>query len=379
MLNTNKQKIKRQFYIIGHNPNTIEEAAIYLKNGANGLEPDIVFAEGKYYISHTHHHSYKDIITLQDYLLLLKKMVTKGGYNLALIIWDMKDTNFDLNEFIGIVKENFSGGFCDGVCMLMTHADDYKFISSYQGKFENVGVGVDESNVPPSVLEQVFKNAGLKNYSYADGITTFLKKPGVYKNTREAIQCRFKNGPESFGIIYTWVLSQESSMCDYLDSYVDGIMVDAGEVLQLREIIHTFPYDNFYELARNGHNPFKQAPILKYRLTIKTADNFLAGTDAIFLFTLSGPDGTTLQSLPFKSAKSGAFEKGSTTYVFLEGVNLGSVTNLTIEALRDGIASGWLPKSIMIENNLDDQVVHFTFGKDEWINKQVGKFVKQPD
>lgn len=377
MLNTNKQKAKRQFYIIGHNPNTIEEAEVYLKNGVNALEPDIVFAEGKFYISHSHHHSYEDIITLQDYLLLLKELVTKGGYNLAFMIWDIKDTHFDLNEFIGIVKENFSGGFCDGVCMLMTHADDHKFISSYQGKFENVGVGIDESDVPPAELEQVFKTAGLKNYSYADGITTFLKKPGVYKNTREAIQCRFEHEPESFGVIYTWVLSLESSMCDYLDSYVDGIMVDPGEVQQLKELINTYPYENFYELAQNGYNPFKQVPIIKYRLAIKTADDFLAGTNASFLFTLSGADGTTLQSLPFKTAKSGAFEKGSTTYVFLEGINLGPVTSISIEALTDGIASGWLPESIMIENNLDDEVVRFTFGKDEWINEKAGKIVKQ--
>src|SRR5215213_2864132 len=106
---------RRPFYIIAHDPNSIEEAKKYLELGVNALEPDIVHAEGKFYVTHNPHLSYDNIPTVQQYLGQLKELLLDDQYNLALIIWDIKDTDFDLNEFMAIVKENFSGGCCDGV------------------------------------------------------------------------------------------------------------------------------------------------------------------------------------------------------------------------------------------------------------------------
>jgi hypothetical protein len=50
---------KQKFYIIGHNPNTLEHARGYLEAGANALEPDVCFSAKSshpdhYYVSHDH-------------------------------------------------------------------------------------------------------------------------------------------------------------------------------------------------------------------------------------------------------------------------------------------------------------------------------------
>jgi hypothetical protein len=368
------QKQKRPFYIIAHNPNTIEEAREFLDLGVNGLEPDIVHANGKFYVSHLPHVSYDGVPTVQEYLQQLKDLLLEKKYNLALLIWDIKDTDFDPNQFIALVKENFTGEPFDGVAMLMTHSDDHAFINRYQGKYANIGVGLDESNVAPAELEKIFIGGGQKNFTYADGITTFLNKPGVFKSITDAQHCRNQHEPDSFKFIYTWVLSLEGALRKYLDTYIDGIMVDTGAVKKLKELIGAEPYSNAYTLAGNGYNPFAASPLPKYLLEIKTADAFMAGTDARLRFTLTGSTGQSLTGLPYHSSAAGALEKGSITYTALEGADLGQVDSITIEALTDGIGSGWLPEYIAVESKLLREKIRFRFNADrpEWISKKTG-------
>ena len=373
------QKRKRKFFIIGHNPNTLAEAKEFLDKGANALEPDIVYAEGRFYVSHLPQLSYENVLTVEEYLHGLKKLLLSESYNLALLVFDIKETDFDPNLFIDIVKENFSGGPCDGVSMLITNADNHDFLNRYRGGYDNVGVGVDESNTPPSQLQEIFKKGGQQNFSYADGITTFLTKPGVFKNITEAQHCRNKNEPASFKIIYTWVLSHEASMRKYLDTYIDGIMVDAGSVTRLKDLIAGEPYCDAYELAQNGYNSFTATPPPKYFLSVHTADQFLAGTNAKILFTLTGSSGLTLKGLPYNANVDGALEKGSITDICLEGLELGEITSLTIEALTNGIDAGWLPETISVESKLLQNKVNFVFnenGKEEWITKKGGPLIK---
>lgn len=373
---------KRPFYVIAHNPNTIEEAEAYLQAGVNALEPDIVHVDGQFYISHAHHRSYDDVPTLESYLTQLKALLLEKNYPLALMIFDIKDTDFDINTLVGSVKQYFHGGVCDGVALVFTHSDDHEFIARYDGAYPNVGVGVDESNVPPVELEQFFRGAGQKNFTYADGITTFLAKPGVYGNVRAAQHCRNTNNPGSFGLIYTWVLSLRGSIQKYLDIMVDGIFVDVDKVPLLNALVTTAPYDAVYELAANGYNPFAAAPMPNYILEIKTCDHYLAGTDAHMLFTLKSTAGDILQSLPYDGSLLGALESGTTTRVVLEGKDLGAIESLTVEALTSDINSDWLPESVTVTSQWLEAPLTFVFNgegmEETWITKKGGPVTRQP-
>src|SRR5947209_1787580 len=220
-------RIKRPFYIIGHNPNTIAEAEEFLSAGANALEPDIIYKDGQFYVSHFHPLSYDGVLTLGEYLSQLKQLIDTKNYPLALLIFDLKDDNFDINQFIQQVKQFFHGGSCDGVAILMTHADNHEFICRYSASFPGVGVGVDESDLAPKELDKIFKAAGQKNFTYADGITTILNKPGLFQHVCQARDCTYESD-SSFKLVYTWVLELEGSMRRYLDACVDGIFVDVG-------------------------------------------------------------------------------------------------------------------------------------------------------
>jgi len=116
-------------------------------------------------------------------------------------------------------------------------------------------------------------------------------------------------------------------------------------------------------------------------LTVKTQDKFLAGTDARFLFTLTGSSGLTLKSLPFDANIDGALEKGSTTYITMEGIDVGAIESLTIEALTDGVGSEWLPENILVESKLTPGRSNFDFNSSdaaEWITKKRGAVIKFP-
>jgi hypothetical protein len=372
----NGMRQQRPFYIIGHNPNTIDEAEEFLENGANALEPDIVYAENQYYVSHNQLPSYGDCPTVEVYLQQLKALLLEKKYDLALIIWDIKTTNFDPNHFISIVKENFQGVPFDDVAMLMTNSDDHDFINQFKGGYDNVGVGVDESNLDPAALEQIFLQADQRNFSYADGITTFLTKPGVYKNIIAAQQRRTLHAPGSFSLIYTWVLSREAALRKYLDACIDGIMVEAKSAKKLKKLLAAPPYSEVYTLAKNGYNPFAASPIPAYLLTVETAGQLLAGTDAKLLFKLTGTEGS-LSSLPFDGG-NGALERNTTTLISLEGANLGDITMLDITLLTGGIGSGWLPKKITVEGKWINKPTNFIFNEEEWITKDSGTVVKFP-
>ena len=64
---------KRPFYIVAHNPNSLEETKEFLEKGVNALEPDVINVDGTFYISHLHLPSYSKTHTLAEYLQGLKK------------------------------------------------------------------------------------------------------------------------------------------------------------------------------------------------------------------------------------------------------------------------------------------------------------------
>lgn len=369
---------KRPFYIVAHNPNTIEEAKEFLDKGVNALEPDIIHVDGKFYISHDHLPSFDNTPTLAAYLQGLKKMMEENNYDLSLIIFDIKDTDFDINDLIGQVKQHFSGGICEGVAMLFTHSDATDFVMKYNKKYENVGIGVDESNAPPRELDEMFRKAGHTHYTYSDGVTTLLVKPGVYQNIIEAQNWRNAH-PPSFKLIYTWAITRVATLKQFLNTYIDGIFVDPGDVDNLQKLIAEDPYQQVFELAKNGYNPFTAAPIPKYRLKVETSDIFRAGTDAKILVTLHNPEGQTLQGLPFDSNSRGVLERNTTTMFGIEGADIGKIERITIEAISSDISSDWLPKRITVTSpGGEESVFEFqTEGKEaEWISKKGGAVTK---
>ena len=365
---------KRKFYILAHNPNTLEEAEEFLQAGANALEPDICFdaeTAERFFVSHgtfgsnpfTREHS------LVSYLQGLRRMLAdaSNGYNLALIAFDIKTPTFDINEFVNVVFDNFSRHpICSGVAILITVSSltDIGFLNAYDGTKENVAVGVDEEKSPHDV-EAGFKRGAQKRFTYANGSIVTVIKFGLFKSIMRAKGLQARSGDGGFKLVYTWVLARELPIRSYLDLHIDGIIVDVDTVPHLLEILHDEHFLPMYEMAQNGYNPFMDSPLPTYLVTIKTRDANFAGTDVPVRFTLQGSAGVleTVLDANFRSV----LEQGGEDFLTLEGEDIGRIISLTITAQGSGLNPGWLPESITLESSLLPAPLRFQYGPDEWL------------
>jgi hypothetical protein len=365
---------KQKFYVMGHNPNTLQEAADFMKAGANALEPDICFdadLPGQFFVSHGGFGSNEFITenSLVTYLTGLKKLITDPAnkFNLALIAFDIKTPSFDINHFLNIVFDNFSNSpVCNGVALLITvgSLSDIGFLNAYDQTKENVALGIDEEKVAANV-EAGFKAQGQKRFAYANGNLIPGIKFGLFKSIMAAKGLQAAGDGESFKLIYAWVLNSESSIRSYLDLHIDGLIVDQQTVPHLLQMLKDEHFAPMYELAPNGYNPFAVPPPPCYLLTIKTRDTHLAGTGVPVRFTLEGSAGileTTLDG-DFKDV----MERGETDLLTLEGKNIGEIVSLTIAEQHAGLNSGWLPEFIKLESNLIPSPLTFHYHQDEWL------------
>jgi len=150
---------KQKFYVIGHNPNSKDDAEKYLQAGANALEPDVCFSSkpshpDRYYVSHSHSSAAADSYdftpehSLAKYMLDLKDLILRNNYNLAFIWFDYKDSpEGDINTLLKIVHHNFTvyDPKCAGVAIMVSiaHISDAPFVNGYDQTIANAGVAID--------------------------------------------------------------------------------------------------------------------------------------------------------------------------------------------------------------------------------------------
>lgn len=366
---------KRKFYIIAHNPNTLEEAEEFLRAGANALEPDVCFDASRperFYVSHgtIGSNPFDAEHSLVNYLKGLRAMLSDAarGYNLALIAFDIKSPEFDINEFVRIVSDNFSDHpVCEGVAILITVSSlsHISFLNAYDQTRARVAVGIDQETSARDVEAAFMKFGGQRRFTYANGSIVTDIKFGLFKSIMKAKALQARRPAESFRLVYTWVLARESPIRGFLDLRIDGIIVDVGVVPHLIEILGDEHFNASYEIAPNGYNPFDAPPVPAYLLTVKTSDARFAGTDVPVKFTLEGAAGTLESTLATDFLD--VLEHGGTDYVTLEGSDIGEILSLTIAAQTSGLNSEWLPASITLESALLPAPLTFTYAPDEWL------------
>jgi hypothetical protein len=376
---------KRKFYIIGHNPNTLKEAEGFLKAGANALEPDIRYRKDladTWYVAHDEielvglDNAGLHARSLGVYLDGLRQMIgpapggTKPRYNLALINFDIKVPEFDINSFVSFVFDHFSNfPICNGVAILITYAslDRIAFLNAYKQNKDFVGIGIDEEPDPAAVAGG-FWSAGQKRFCYADGIVS----PGIKWHLPKSIMRARANQTtaqgEGFKLVYMWTLDDASSMRSYLDLGIDATIVDLGKVQKLKDILAEPHFVTRFELAQNGYNPFGAPPMPSYSLTINTRHVNLAGTNVKVRFTLMGSKGVLASDMD--GSFLGVLEAGSTDYATLSGLDLGQLKTLSVALLGSSIDSDWLPHSITVESNMNTPPKTFIYGPNQWVKFQ---------
>lgn len=245
----------KKFYIIGHNPNTLEEAEEYLSNGANGIEPDICYHPDKpekFYV-HEDIDFIPDVIedifrgeyiNLKEYLTDLKKLLKENpDFDLKIIDFDLKpDYSYDINELYKIIRENFSEEFPDvKILTTISTPDAMNFLANVKSQRMNEAVGVDEHTEPEEV-HNFFKDRNF-NYTYAAGSAFF--SPGREKFVDRIQRALKLCGNNGFKFVHAWCINDEEHMRTYLDMNpsINAILTDNPK--KLKELITSDYSDKF--------------------------------------------------------------------------------------------------------------------------------------
>jgi len=244
----------RQFFIIGHNPNTVADAVSCLQAGANALEPDIHSIDGAYYMGEG---TSSTDLSLEDYLQgLAVAFETSPELTPALVMFDTKNSDGDIAALFESISANFSNQFADTAIMITRsqgQQEEFDFFEPGAMLLSpNRALGIDE-HTDPFYADSFFKALNVPNYTYADGISIqvpFLAD--IYKGRiKKAIQMRDKGN--SFKLVYSWTIDSESEIEGFLKLNPDGLITD--DPARLKTILTT-QFSDTLQLAQVGYNPF---------------------------------------------------------------------------------------------------------------------------
>lgn len=270
----------RKFYIIGHNPNTVPDAVKYLEQGANAIEPDIRYSEDKNIFFVAEEYPVYSAIaadplapSIEEYLNDLKLALKDNpNLDLSLIVFDIKDINYNINHLVNKIRINFTDEFPE-MPIILTYGspEGAQFLVNLGNMRENEAIGVDAGTAPEDVYNYFSRIPHIRNYIYSAGISLpkelWIDHFGVdlalghpYKNVEEAVSIRNQQKINNIKFVYGWTINSEKWMRKYLDADADGLITDHPDLL--RHLLNSDEYKNKFEPATRGDSPFKENRIV---------------------------------------------------------------------------------------------------------------------
>jgi hypothetical protein len=338
------QAAPRPFYVVGHNPNTIQAVKAALDAGANAIEPDVnVYGDRPGDLCISESAGAADAPALVQYLKELRQ-VALARPELALVVFDCKIAEADQGtELLEAVRTWLVPGTGLYVIISVAHFQDmslFRWIGAELASRE--GLMVDEENDPDAV-SSLFTKLFITQQCYANGISILhgTLGPHVRPSIERACARRATDGDPKF--IYVWTVNDDELQRDYIRIGVDGIISD--DLAMLRRVVAEPEFQTVIRLATRADNPFMPLNAA-YGLTIHTGDVLLAGTNANVAFTLTGSQGSATVNLDANRP----MEQNETTFVTLQSPDLGKLESISVQRDDNGIAPDWFLDTIEVKS-----------------------------
>lgn len=366
----------RPFYVVAHNPNTLEDAKTAVKHGANALEPDLmVLSPGAvagipcfpsticFFPDPDGIVMYHDDVlvttrvpeTLEVYLDGLHQLA-KDNPDLALILFDVKPSVAKLPDGPAngkkILDEIRSRLNTDGVDLNIiinvgSRDDIHLFDNILSDLGEREGVQVDGEN-RADLIVGALKQAAHGNIGYGDG--TIAQGPELPRAIDLASYLKASWGvPRVISDVFT--IQFESSMNFFIDAGADGIIPDVSDPLgpeftdpdyidKLKALVGPPPgLHPEIRMATREDNPFKPE-LQAYGLEFHTMDTGSAGTNADLKFKLNGCRGSSEliynTGMVHDTYSTGRMEANQADWATIPSLNLGKLTSLEITNFGGG-------------------------------------------
>lgn len=245
---------KRPFWLIAHGVNQSRELRTILDAGANAAEVDVIFdAEKKsWLVSHDENNS--DAGSVKQWLEDAKYFCDR----LLLVILDIKSACQSAQ--LGALLDQIRKAKFKSAIILSVPADLKCLLSVARKLTPNQGLATDFLNIDENVMKELPEDA---NIWYGNGIASFLPKPDLFTNIQDAVF--FRDEKKKIKKVYCWTLASSYSISTYLDTNLDGIIVEQDFIQTARRIVDQYP---FVKIATPKDNPFQ-----KSELTCKILQN----------------------------------------------------------------------------------------------------------
>lgn len=213
----------KPIYIIGHNPNTIDDVKEYLINGANAIEPDINVVKGTNRLCISHNTGDGNTIDINDYFSQINQFK-----NLSLVYLDCKPPIVNrAEEILQYVRSNLSPNIKIVLSVASIKEAQVMFPPVALSLKNNEYLLIDEENDPVAV-SKFFKSIGAPRFGYGNGdsvplLPTTIFFPHIEKSIRTACWLRDRG---ELGFVFTWTFNSKINQKFYLNIGVDGMIVD---------------------------------------------------------------------------------------------------------------------------------------------------------
>lgn len=353
-------------WVIGHNPNTLDEVRNFLDAGANAIEPDVQVDQATGSVIVAHDAKPDSWTSLDVYLEGIRAIAQKDG-RLTMIVFDSKVSQPGAGQVLVDRVHKYLGGLGLTIAYSVSSRGMQSFFNSIipiLGPKE--GVMVDEEPDVEGVVKDL-EAMGSPRIAYGDGTHVNNAAPNIHREMDAAVFRRSITGRPQF--IETWVLADLSTIADYFRVGVDGIIVDQSTVRDAVALLTKGDLARTRRLANRSDNPFAFSTAW-FGVGIQTVDRRSAGTDANVAVHLRGSQPGTIENTVDGYLK-GRFESGHLDHVSIPAIvaNIGDATFVGLSHDGTGNAPGWLPDWVEVTSP-GRPPAYASFGV--WIDRSTG-------
>lgn len=368
----------RPFYVVAHNPNTIEDATKAVEHGANALEPDLmVLSPGAVaaipcFPNICYFPDPDGIVMYHDDVLVTTRVpetfeayldgvhaLAKAHPDLALILLDVKPSvaawphgpaNGQLILDLVHSRLNTDGVNLNVIINVGSRDDIHLFDNILSKLEEREGVQVDGED-RADLIVGALKQAAHGNIGYGDG--TIAQGPNLPRAIDLASYLKASWGyPRVISDVFT--IQYEDSMNFFIDAGADGIIPDVSNPVgpeftdpdyidKLKALVGP-PRHPEIRMATREDNPFKPE-LQAYGLQVTTMDTQNGGTNADLTFKLKGCRGTSTVTyntgMVTGLESTGRMESGQADWVTIPSLSLGKL--ISLEIFNDGTGLNGAP------------------------------------
>jgi hypothetical protein len=334
----------RPFYAFAHNPNSISDVEVALKNGCNALEPDI--SKGwcdDYLITWDTDLGVPGCgsLSLIDWCDQVNLLAQKHT-NLALVVFDIKPPAALEAYGTPILDAARNHLNANGVNLNVIYStpslDEKEVFNQMLGKLlPREGVQFDAMDDPADSINYFFSQGYYDNIGYGDG-TSLQYGPLTRAMDRAAFLRASVGYPKC--VTYAYLIDLAVSMEHLINAGVDGLIVKDGNQDQLIDIVtNNHPELRLGTREDNPFHPENEA----YGIEFLTGTD---GTDADIEFTLHGCKGSA--SITVNAGfiipalyNTHRFESANYDWVTIPSKDIGPLESITIKNLGGALNPDW--------------------------------------